>query len=283
MLNECVEEAVSFECEGSKLFGILTHSRKVSDIGVIVVVGGPQYRVGSHRQFVQLGRAIAKAGYSVLRFDVRGMGDSEGEKKDFQSITNDIAAAKEFLIKSTRQIKKIVLWGLCDGASAALLYYHDLKDEDLVGLCLVNPWIRSEQSLAINTIKHYYIKRITKKEFWKKIIKGKIKFQSAKELINNLIEYIKYITIASKRGENKSYQDRMKHSLELFNRPVFIILSENDFIAMEYIDYENNNRSYYKRDDLYTKILIKNSDHTFTKSTTRLKVEEETIKWLRTI
>ena len=37
--------------------------------GVVIVVGGAQYRVGSHRQFVQMARLLAAAGYPVLRFD----------------------------------------------------------------------------------------------------------------------------------------------------------------------------------------------------------------------
>ena len=42
---------------------------------VLVVVGGPQVRAGSHRHFVQLARHLATHGHAVMRFDVRGMGD----------------------------------------------------------------------------------------------------------------------------------------------------------------------------------------------------------------
>ena len=48
------------------------------------MVGGPQYRVGSHRQFTLMARAFAAAGYPVLRFDYRGIGDSEGESRGFE-------------------------------------------------------------------------------------------------------------------------------------------------------------------------------------------------------
>ena len=52
--------------------------------GVLIVTGGPQYRAGSHRQFVLLARFLAARGMAVLRFDYRGMGDSEGAPRDYR-------------------------------------------------------------------------------------------------------------------------------------------------------------------------------------------------------
>ena len=83
------EEAVTFPCEGQALVGVLAKPESPQDIGVVVIVGGPQYRAGSHRQFVLLSRALAVAGFAVLRFDYRGMGDSEGEQRDFESASVD--------------------------------------------------------------------------------------------------------------------------------------------------------------------------------------------------
>ena len=75
------------------LTGILSQPEQASDTTVIVVVGGPQYRVGSHRQFLQLARHLARQGYPVLRFDGRGMGDSSGLLRSFEEIDDDIGAA----------------------------------------------------------------------------------------------------------------------------------------------------------------------------------------------
>ncbi len=36
-----------FECQGESLVGILHQPEEAAPIGVLVVVGGPQYRVGS--------------------------------------------------------------------------------------------------------------------------------------------------------------------------------------------------------------------------------------------
>ncbi|KAB8057318.1 hydrolase 1, exosortase A system-associated, partial [Janthinobacterium violaceinigrum] len=60
----------------ARLVGILSLPAAPGPRGVLIVTGGPQYRVGSHRQFVLLARALAAQGVPVLRFDLRGMGDS---------------------------------------------------------------------------------------------------------------------------------------------------------------------------------------------------------------
>ena len=73
-------------CGGERMLGILALPAVPADIGIVLVVGGPQTRVGSHRQFVLLSRCLAAAGYAVLRFDYRGMGDSSGEQRGFERL-----------------------------------------------------------------------------------------------------------------------------------------------------------------------------------------------------
>ncbi len=78
------ERPVLFECEGEQLVGVIALPELRRAIAVLVVVGGPQYRAGSHRQFVLLARRLAAAGFPVLRFDYRGMGDSTGAARTFE-------------------------------------------------------------------------------------------------------------------------------------------------------------------------------------------------------
>ena len=64
------EEAVVFGFAGEKLVGVLARPERSDDVaeselGMLVVVGGPQYRVGSHRQFLLLSRKVAAAGFPV--------------------------------------------------------------------------------------------------------------------------------------------------------------------------------------------------------------------------
>ena len=119
------EEGVCIESRGERLIGVLHRPQAAalgSRPGVVIVVGGPQYRVGSHRQFVLLARALAARGFPVLRFDLSGMGDSGGEFAGFERSGADIRAAIDALQHLDKSVGEVCLWGLCDGASAALMY-----------------------------------------------------------------------------------------------------------------------------------------------------------------
>jgi len=63
MTGTAVEErAFTFSCQGSELVGIAHLPAVEADRGVLIVVGGPQYRAGSHRQFLLLARELAREG-----------------------------------------------------------------------------------------------------------------------------------------------------------------------------------------------------------------------------
>ena len=144
-----VESVEAFRCDGAQLWGILSRpvaGQTESSIGVLIVVGGPQYRVGSHRQFVLLARALARHGFPALRFDYRGMGDSEGNTRDFEGAGPDLLAALDALCTACPGLTRVVVWGLCDAASAALMFAT--ADQRVAGIVAVNPWARSAASLA---------------------------------------------------------------------------------------------------------------------------------------
>ena len=171
MLNE---SPVVFECQGERLVGIIHESASKNSLGVLIVVGGPQYRVGSHRQFVLLSRFLANQDISSMRFDVRGMGDSGGEQRRFDALDHDIKAAMDCFMASSGDLERIIIWGLCDAASAALFYAY--QDDRVAGLVLLNPWIFTKQGAAKTYLKYYYWQRLTSQSFWRKLFAFKFDF-----------------------------------------------------------------------------------------------------------
>ena len=157
------ESVLLIPCGGLSLPGVLTlPATATEDTGVVIIVGGPQYRIGSHRQFVQLARALAAAGFATLRFDCSGMGDGPGELRSFEDIGPDVTSAIDSLLARSTHLRRIVLWGLCDAASAALMF--GAAHPKVVGLALANPWVRTTSSMAAVTMKHYYRARLTQLE-----------------------------------------------------------------------------------------------------------------------
>ena len=167
------EDAVMFSCADETLVGILHRvDRCPHGIGMLIVVGGPQYRVGSHRQFVLMARRFSTAGYPVFRFDYRGMGDSDGAARTFESVDRDIKAAIDVFLQQVPEMQAVVIFGLCDAASAALMYCS--SDNRVAGLILANPWARTVAGEAKAYVRHYYGQRLLQVSFWKKAFAGRV-------------------------------------------------------------------------------------------------------------
>lgn len=97
-------EAVAFSNAGTSLAGTLTlPDEQASFPGIVLVAGaGPHDRDGTfmnHRPLLVLADHLTRAGFAVLRFDERGIGDSEGEfaAATAGQLAGDIAAAAQFL------------------------------------------------------------------------------------------------------------------------------------------------------------------------------------------
>lgn len=274
------EAALSFSCADQNLFGILAHPEQPQDLGIVIVVGGPQTRVGSHRQFVLLSRALAAAGYPVLRFDVRGMGDSSGEQRNFEAITPDIGAAIDSLQAACPDVRHIALWGLCDAASAALLYCDETHDPRIAGLCLLNPWVRSAATLAKTQVKHYYGQRLLQKEFWVKLLSGRL------NVVGALAELLHKLGQATAKTEpHLGFQERMARGWKDFTGPILLILSGNDYTAKEFLEYAASANSWHGLLEQagVTRFDLPNADHTFSSAKWRDTVAESCLRWLDTI
>src|SRR6185503_16551502 len=130
---------VAFACGQDWLVGVITRPEKPHTRGVLIAVGGLQYRAGSHRQFVLLANDLAGQGHAVMRFDYRGMGDSTGEPRTFENVGEDLRSAIDHFLATVPEVTEVVVWGLCDAASAALFYSH--RDRRVAGIALLNPWV----------------------------------------------------------------------------------------------------------------------------------------------
>ena len=279
-----IEQAVVFDGAGESLIGVLSVPQRPFDTAVIVIVGGPQYRAGSHRQFVLLARRLAQAGYVVLRFDYRGMGDSGGEPRNFEHVSADVAAAIDLVTARVAGVKRVVLWGLCDGASAALLYCHETRDARVAGLCLLNPWVRSEVGLARTQVKHYYTQRLMQREFWSKLLSGKVAASALSGLVGSLrvAAFGNGKTRDIKRAANLSFQQRMAAAWNDPSRSVLLLLSGNDFTAREFLDHASGDAAWRQsltRRDVVRRDLPQ-ADHTFSNPDDRRSVERLTLAWL---
>ena len=272
------ETPLSFDCGGASLVGILARPATPARVGVIIVVGGPQYRVGSHRQFVILARALAAAGVACLRFDFRGMGDSEGEPQGFERATPDIVAAIGAMRGAMSELETIVLWGLCDGAAACALAASDAR---VGGMVLFNPWVRSEASAAETALRHYYGRRLLDGEFWRKLRAGRVEWRAS---LRGLLQTTRrYARSARRRPSDDGLPARVARGIDAHRGPVLVVLSGNDLTAAEYrvVCARAGPLRSAMRHRRVTQCEIPGADHTLSSARWRDDASTLTLKWLQ--
>ncbi|UVW28882.1 hydrolase 1, exosortase A system-associated [Massilia sp. H6] len=273
------EKALAFPCAGQWLVGVATVPMQPGRRGVLVVVGGPQYRAGSHRQFTLLARALAAQGIAAMRFDYRGMGDSDGEMRGFDDIGLDVRCAIDAFFAAVPGLQEVVLWGLCDGASAAALYAE--SDARVSALVLLNPWVRTDEGLARSTLKHYYRERFLSPVLWKKIAQGRFDMRAAARSLVDILARASKPRQAGKTSGSEALPERMHGALSRFDGKVLVVLSGADLTAREFADTAAApGWKGLLEAPRFTRHELARADHTFSRREWRDQVAAWTADWL---
>ena len=216
-MDKTMRRLLTLDCQGCALGATLDSA--TGRTGLLIVTGGTQTRIGSHRLFERLARAIADAGYPCFRFDRRGVGDSEGVDPGWRGSAGDIAVAIAGFRREA-DLDRVVGFGLCDGASALAVHASALG---LDGLILVNPWFVEAEAgePPAAAVKDHYRKQLTSLAGWKKILTGSISY---KKVLKGLRK------IASPPPANLA--EEIARALAGSFRPVELILARGDATAI---------------------------------------------------
>ncbi|MDQ3000594.1 MAG: hydrolase 1, exosortase A system-associated [Fibrobacterota bacterium] len=311
-----MEEPVRFHASGQNLFGILNlpegmGSAESTTAALVMVVGGPQTRVGSHRSYTLIARELSRRGMPVLRFDYAGIGDSDGTFMGFAHAGPSLDGALQWLHGRLPKLSKVVLWSLCDGSSACAINAASVS-RPLAGLILCNPYVHSQQGRAKVFLKYYYLKRAMDPAFWMKLISFKFNpFKAA----SSLASLAKSAALgkpdakaasatatpiagnpsgtaspearggaASNSGsapvglvgpgeDPPGLPEKVMEGLERYRGPLFLILSEDDFTAKEFLGLYKDRGTLAKRRPGQTGVrFVAGADHTFTAAEWKGKV-----------
>jgi exosortase A-associated hydrolase 1 len=236
--------------------------------------------VGSHRQFVLLARHLAAAGYPVLRFDYRGMGDSVARRAISRLLARISAAPSTHSARLTATSSASSYGGLCDAASANAFYA--LGDPRIVGQIALNPWVRTAEGEAQAFIKHYYLQRLMDPALWRKILR--FEFDAAASL-RDFVSKLRHSRSASSvtaRVDNRSLPQRVREAQMGFAGSTLLILSGNDLTAREYEDRVNETPA-WRSWTLAPPVSLRRldaADHTFSRAVWRDQVAAWCSEWL---
>ena len=171
MSQRISEQAVLFG-SWTSLVGIVTKAVSPASANrpaIVILNTGIIHRVGHHRMFVTMSRALGAVGYTVLRFDFSGIGDSSPRYDGLSLVDACMAEIREALdwLERDGAASRMILIGLWSGADHAVLYGH--TDPRIVGLVLMDPSIPPTLRYYV----HYIGRRLRRLRSWFNVLSGR--------------------------------------------------------------------------------------------------------------
>ncbi len=233
-----------FECGSETLVGSLDAGDAAN--GLLIVTGGNELRCGPYGSHAELADKIAGAGFPVLRFDRRGVGDSSGANAEFAASADDIAAALTAFRTALPRLKRIVAYGNCDAASALML----AQGQGCDALVLANPWTfdagadvadaaevadaakiaAPQPQMSPGAIRAHYLRRLTDPRALLRLLTGKVK---VRRLAESLADAVKPAPPPSTLVQD------MAAGLAQFSGPVTLLIAEYDRTGQVFLSHWN--------------------------------------------
>ena len=278
------EEAVVIGPEG-RLFGILSlplphvaHTGLAKGTAIVLLNNGAVHRIGSQRLYVTMARRWAALGWTVLRMDLGGLGDSppapdrEENLMYAASAKDDVQTALDWL--RTRGWSRFVLLGLCAGAHAS---FHAALARPVAGTVLINPqtfyWkegdpLEEAQSHIYNSLRQYQLS-FAKPEKWLKMLRGHVPVGHVVRLLASRAGVVAKARLAATRrllgggGSSGALAPDLRRLVDA-GTEVLMIFSAHD-PGLDYVNlYAGSEiRRLAGRQNFHLE-LIEGPDHTFT-------------------
>lgn len=219
---------ILFPCAGVTLAGMLDCDTAHGGTGLLIVTGGSEIRAGAFAGQARLAARLAReAGVPVLRFDRRGVGDSEGDNPGWRGSAPDIAAALAALREAVPGLRRIVAYGLCDAAAALMLHAQDLGVDALV---LANPWTFDSDedgpaTLDPADLRRRYLSRLADPRALARLVTGRV----------NLVGLARgLVRAATPAAPPATLAATLHAALAAWGGPATILLSEGDRTARRF-------------------------------------------------
>jgi len=168
-----------------RLVGVLTPPAGTAprDTAALLLNAGVVHRVGPQRLWVTLARRLAESGFTVLRFDHAGLGDSphrdDGLPWD-QSSLADVDDALRWVEQST-PCRRFALLGLCAGTLTA--FRAAQRDPRVNALVLLTALLEDPATVPEEVVaeamdrrvgRSYVTQKATSGESWKRLLTGQV-------------------------------------------------------------------------------------------------------------
>ncbi|MGZ3195604.1 MAG: hydrolase 1, exosortase A system-associated [Croceibacterium sp.] len=214
----------AFDCAGSTLAATIDEAAGAT--GMLIITGGNETRAGAFSSQANLAAKITQAGHPVMRFDRRGIGDSEGVNMGFRHSEGDIAAALAAFRTQCPAVRRVIGFGNCDAASALMLSGGVGFD----GLVLSNPWTYQDEEATAPpppaAIRARYAAKLKNPRELLRLLSGKVN-------LRDLARSLRHAATAPVAPSGLAQM--MKDGLSRFTGTVRILVAERDRTGQAFV------------------------------------------------
>jgi alpha-beta hydrolase superfamily lysophospholipase len=279
-----VQETAARFGPGPGLFGVLTqpqpaqpHEGREQTAILMLNVGG-NYRIGPNRIYTALARSLAQAGYSALRFDLPGIGDSAGldgfspRTLYSRDATPPVRAAIDFLVE--QGCRHFYLLGICSGSFVA--FQTALSDARVTGQVLMNSrlleWREAQpdgswQDAMQQAYKSsgFYRRQLLEPAVYRRLLRGDIDVLGISRRMHTLLMARVRRSLKQLLGRSPPTDDVLAkvRGLSMRGTNTLLLVTQDDD-GRDYLEFHFGSRgSYLEGDPHFKMVLVENSDHTF--------------------
>lgn len=158
---------------------ILPPAASRADTGVLFIHGWGGVRSGPHNLLTAQARALGRAGYASLRFDLGGRGESVGDAPaaDLAGMAEDALRAAAVL-KESAGVDRLVLVGICSGGNVAIGILDRLPEAAGLFLMSVYPFGDADSfTRDARRSMHYlqeYWRKLWLRSTWRRLFHGEV-------------------------------------------------------------------------------------------------------------
>jgi pimeloyl-ACP methyl ester carboxylesterase len=269
------ERAELFGDQGS-IYGIVSEpdiSSPARRPALVLLNAGLMHHIGPFRLYVLMARALSKLGFTVLRFDLSGKGDSPTRAKNMSyrdSVRADVTDALDFL-ESSRGIHEFVLLGLCSGADDA--FDSARRDSRVTGVALLDGYAYRTAGFYLR----HYLPRLLRPSKWAGFLLRLVKRSVMRSSDSGLDDDVFGMAFPPKEEFENGLQDLLERKAA-----VLIVHSAGWF---EYYNYADQFRDAFPKTAAHPAIrthYFEKADHTYTIGSDRKALVELVCDWADT-
>jgi pimeloyl-ACP methyl ester carboxylesterase len=257
------------------LFGVITQPEAAADNkkGVLLITAGLLHRSGPYRLYVHLARKLALQGYTTLRFDLGGIGDSDIVSQCGNAVersVTDIQAAIDYLETSCSVSQHVVI-GLCSGADDA--FRAATADTRISGCILIDGMgYRTAGYYARHFLLHYP-RRLISPHKWKNLTRRYL--WNRQSVADGDVDYREF---PSREKTRRNLETLVAHHCRLG----FIYTGG----VSDYYNYENQFKTVFPAavaSSCVDVVYFPRMDHMAILQTDRSRLLETIVQWMNTM